>query len=102
MAVNLVHVEMEQDVLLRFISKENNKKNILLTTSAGELNSEILGDNLVETGIGIGKTKWDEIPLSQNINTKNLGITITDNNGDMTYFGRNSHKCWKSSCGIFC
>jgi|TARA_B110001452_G_scaffold261688_1_gene260770 diaminopimelate epimerase len=68
--------------IAEFISRENNKKNILLTTSAGELNSEILGDNIVETGIGIGKTKWDQIPLSQNINTKNLGITITDNNGD--------------------
>ena len=67
--------------IAEFISRENNKKNVLLTTSAGELNSDILGDNLVETEIGIGKTEWDQIPLSQNIDTKNLGIKIIDNNG---------------------
>jgi diaminopimelate epimerase len=67
--------------IAELISKESNKKNILLTTSAGELNSDILGNNLVETEIGIGKTKWDQIPLSQNIDTKNLGIKIIDNNG---------------------
>ena len=67
--------------IAEFLSREGNKKNILLTTSAGELNSNILGNNLVETGIGIGKTKWDQIPLSQNIDTKNLGIKIIDSNG---------------------
>ena len=67
--------------IAEFISRENNQKNVLLTTSVGELNSNILGDNIVETGIGIGKTKWDEIPLSHNVDTKNLGIKIADNNG---------------------
>ena len=46
------------------------------------MNSDILGNNLVETGIGIGKIKWNEIPLSQNINTKNLSIKIIDNIGN--------------------
>ena len=68
--------------IAEFLSKENNKKNISLTTSSGELSSDILGSNIVETGIGIGKMEWDEIPLSKNINTKNLGIKIIDNNGD--------------------
>jgi len=72
--------------IAEFLSKENNKKNISLITSSGELNSDILGNNLVETGIGIGKIKWNEIPLSQNINTKNLGIKIIDNTGN-EYFG---------------
>mgnify|MGYP006183090167 FL=1 len=67
--------------IAEFISRENNQKNVLLTTSAGELNSNILGDNIVETEIGIGKTQWDQIPLSRNIDTKNLGIKIVDNNG---------------------
>ena len=67
--------------IAEFISRENNQKNILLTTSAGELSSYIFGDNIVETGIGIGKTKWDQIPLSHNVDTKNLGIKIVDNNG---------------------
>ena len=68
--------------IAEFLSKENKKKNILLTTSSGELSSDILGNNFVETGIGIGKTEWNEIPLSKNINTKNLGIKIVDNNGN--------------------
>ena len=68
--------------IAEFLSKENKKKNILLTTSSGELSSDILGNNFVETGIGIGKTEWDEIPLSKNINTKNLGIKIVDDNGN--------------------
>jgi diaminopimelate epimerase len=68
--------------IAEFLSKENKKKNISLTTSSGELNSDILGNNLVETGIGIGKIKWNEIPLSQNINTKNLSIKIIDNIGN--------------------
>jgi diaminopimelate epimerase len=62
------------------LSKENGKKNISLVTSEGELKSDIIGDNLVETGIGFGKTNWSEIPLTKNVNTKNLQIEILDNN----------------------
>ena len=61
------------------LSKENGKKNIFLVTSEGELKSDIIGDNLVETGIGFGKTNWNEIPLAKNVNTKNLQIEILDN-----------------------
>ena len=62
-----------------FLSKENGKKNISLVTSEGELKSDIISDNLVETGIGFGKTNWNEIPLTKNVNTKNLQIEILDN-----------------------
>lgn len=61
------------------LSKENGKKNISLVTSEGELKSDVIGDNLVETGIGFGKTNWNEIPLAKNVNTKNLQIEILDN-----------------------
>jgi diaminopimelate epimerase len=61
------------------LSKENGKKNISLVTSEGELKSDIISDNLVETGIGFGKTNWNEIPLAKNVNTKNLQIEILDN-----------------------
>jgi diaminopimelate epimerase len=61
------------------LSKENGGKNISLVTSEGELKSDIIGDNLVETGIGFGKTNWNEIPLAKNVNTKNLQIEILDN-----------------------
>ena len=68
--------------IAEFISRENKKKKILLSTSAGELYSDILGDNIVETKIGIGRTNWNQIPLSHDLDTKNLGIKITDINGD--------------------
>ena len=62
------------------LSKENNDKEILLWTSSGVLKSKILGNNLVETEIGIAKTNWDEIPLKKNLDTKNLNIKIVNKN----------------------
>ena len=62
----------------KLISKENAKKNIILTTLSGNLKSEILGNNLVTTEIGEAKTKWNEIPLSNELNTLNLNIKIND------------------------
>jgi len=60
------------------LSKENNKKEITVWTSSGLLKSKILGNNLVETEIGVPKTEWNEIPLSKNLDTKNLNIQIRD------------------------
>ena len=62
----------------KLLAKENNKKEIVLWTSAGVLKSQILGNNLVETEIGVPKTNWNEIPLSKKLNTKDLKIEITD------------------------
>ena len=62
------------------LSKENNKKEINVWTSSATLKSIILHNNLVETQIGVPKIKWDEIPISENKNTKNLGIKILDEN----------------------
>ena len=62
------------------LSKETNKDIINLNTLSGNLKSEILGDKLVSTEIGVGKTKWNEIPLSKDLNTKNLNIKIYDLN----------------------
>jgi diaminopimelate epimerase len=64
------------------IAKENNKKEIILWTSSGIINSKILNDNLVEIEIGVSKTKWNEIPLSKNLNTENLNIKILDKNSE--------------------
>ncbi len=60
------------------ISKENNNKSIVLKTISGNLKSEILGNNIVTTEIGKAKTEWNEIPLSEKLNTKNLNIKISD------------------------
>tara|TARA_Y100000385_G_scaffold184327_1_gene190393 strand:- start:105 stop:929 length:825 start_codon:yes stop_codon:yes gene_type:complete len=62
------------------LSKENGDKEIVLWTSTGPLKSKILGNNLVETEIGIPKTNWNEIPLSKDLDTKNLDIKILDKN----------------------
>ena len=69
------------------ISKENSKKNIILTTLSGNLKSEILGDNLVTTEIGKAKTKWNEIPLSNELNTLNLNIKINDKKNNEHFGG---------------
>ena len=58
------------------LSKENNDKEIILWTSSGPLKSKLLDGNLVETEIGVPKTNWKEIPLSKDLDTKNLNITI--------------------------
>ena len=65
------------------ISKETNKKIINLSTKSGNLDSKILGLNLVETRIGQAKTNWMEIPISKDINTKNLGLEIKDKKGNI-------------------
>ncbi|MDB3888169.1 diaminopimelate epimerase [Candidatus Pelagibacter sp.] len=64
------------------ISKEKNNKTIILTTLSGSLKSEILGNNLVTTEIGKARTKWGEIPLSEEFDTKNLNIKINDLNNN--------------------
>ena len=60
------------------IAKENNKKQIYLSTISGNLKSDIMGNNIVTTEIGPAKTKWDQIPLSKELNTKNLNMKIID------------------------
>ena len=62
------------------LAKENKKRTIILTTLSGNLKSEVLGEKLVSTEIGVGKTDWNEIPLSKNLNTSNLNIKIYDKN----------------------
>ena len=69
------------------ISKEKNNKTIILTTISGNLKSEILENNLVTTEIGNAKIRWDEIPLSNEINTKNLNIKINDLNNNEHFGG---------------
>jgi len=62
------------------ISKESNKKEIILHASSSTLVSKILNNNLVVTNIGVPNFQWDRIPLSENKNTQNLGIKILDEN----------------------
>ena len=68
------------------LSKEMNKDKIMLGTESGNLESKILGEKLVETKIGSAKTKWNEIPLIKELNTKNLNYKIIDKN-NKEHFG---------------
>jgi len=68
------------------LSKESDKKEIILTTLSGNLKSQIVGEKLVSTEIGIAKTKWNEIPLSKDLNTNNLKIKLVDLNKN-EFFG---------------
>ncbi len=68
------------------ISKEKNNKSIILNTQSGKLKSQILEKNVVTTEIGKANLKWDEIPLSKEMDTKNLNIKIIDSNKN-EYFG---------------
>ena len=69
------------------LSKENNKKEIILWTLGGILKSKILGDNLVETEIGVPKSNWKEIPLIKTLDTRDLSIEILDKNDKIHYGG---------------
>ena len=60
------------------LSKENNKKEINLTVASQTLKSKIFENNLVETSIGSPKMNWNEIPISKNLDTKNLKIKLID------------------------
>ena len=62
------------------ISKDLNIKSVVLKTLSGNLKSEILENNIVTTEIGKAKIEWNEIPLSEKLNTKNLNIKINDKN----------------------
>ena len=64
------------------ISKEKNSKSIILNTLSGKLKSQILEKKIVITEIGKAKLKWNEIPLSKEMNTKNLNIKIVDTNNN--------------------
>jgi len=65
-----------------FLSKESNQKKITVWTSSGLLKSKILGNNLVETEMGIPKTNWEEIPLTRKLDTKDLNVEIIDRNNN--------------------
>ena len=70
-----------------FISKEKGKKIITVNTKSGNLKSVILSNSLVTTEIGIAKTKWNEIPLSEELDTLNLNIKINDVNNNKHFGG---------------
>ncbi len=66
----------------KLLSKEYKKQEIDIETSSGILHSSILEENVVETNIGNPSMKWNEIPLIEKMNTKDLQISIKDIKGN--------------------
>ncbi len=69
------------------IFKETDKKVVDLFVGSNQLKSKILENNEVETIVGVPKTHWKDIPMSENLDTKNLGIEISDKNNSSTKGG---------------
>ena len=56
------------------ISEENNQKKIIIKTKERVLNAEIVGKQIVKINMGKPKFNWQDIPLKNNINTKQVII----------------------------
>ena len=64
------------------LSIEKNKKEIEITVSSKILKSKVLNDKDVETIIGTPNLEWNKIPLSKNLDTKNLSLGMIDIDGN--------------------
>ena len=60
---------------------EKNKKEIEIIVSSKKLYSKIFDDKDVETKIGAPSLEWSKIPLTSNLDTKNLSLGLLDIDG---------------------
>ena len=60
------------------IFHENKQKNISIKTNERVLNAEIVGKQKVKINMGKPKFGWQEVPLSENINTKKVSVDFLD------------------------
>ena len=58
------------------LMNENKNKKISLKTKSGVLQAELMNDNLVKINMGQPNFDWKKIPLSKEIDNKNLKIKI--------------------------
>jgi len=63
------------------LMKENNSKKISLRTKVGILQAELDDKNLVRINMGQPNFKWEKIPLSKEMDNKNLKIKINSTDG---------------------
>ena len=63
------------------LMKENNNKKISLRTKVGILQAELDDKNLVHINMGQPNFKWRKIPLSKEMDNKNLKIKINSTDG---------------------
>jgi len=60
------------------ISQENKQKKILIKTKERVLIAEVVGKQSVKINMGKPKFSWEEVPLSENMNTKQIGIDLLE------------------------
>jgi len=63
------------------LMRENNNKKISLRTKVGILQAELDDKNLVRINMGQPNFKWEKIPLSKEMDNKNLKIKINSTDG---------------------
>tara|TARA_Y100000590_G_C15461464_1_gene916632 strand:+ start:31 stop:858 length:828 start_codon:yes stop_codon:yes gene_type:complete len=69
------------------LMNEKKNKKIILKTKAGNLKAEIDNENLVSLNMGQPNFDWEKIPLSKEMDNKNLKIKITNLDGKDTFGG---------------
>jgi diaminopimelate epimerase len=62
----------------KIISDEKNSKEISIETNAGLLSSEKVSENIISVNMGNARFRWDDIPLSNQMDTLRLPIEIGD------------------------
>ena len=63
------------------LMRENNNNKISLKTKAGILQAELSNKNLVSINMGQPNFEWNKIPLSKEMDNKDLGIKIINKEG---------------------
>jgi diaminopimelate epimerase len=62
--------------IARLIAEETGERRVRLETLAGLLNAEVLPDGRVAVDMGLARTGWDEIPLTQPMDTLRVDLTL--------------------------
>ena len=60
----------------KFFCNKLNKNNLVVETESGIIDIEMIEDEKISVDIGIPKFRWNEIPISKNLDTENLDIKL--------------------------
>ena len=84
--------------IAKLLFEENNLDNVKIKSDAGILNAKKVDKNNISVNLGKISNKWDEIPLSKNIDTSNIpiavenltaGVAVNIGNPHVVFFGSN-------------
>ena len=60
------------------IFEENKRKNVSIKTKERVLNAEVVGKQNIKINMGKPKFSWEEVPLSESMNTKQVSINFLE------------------------